>query len=407
MVTKVSDFAAQDSYLGYIYQARYALYILLLTEDEDAEISIEKIDDIAFSKNGSAIEKLQLKHTEKLQPGSLSNSSSELWRTLRVWSTELLENKLNLQETILTLVACKKASKDTIAYKLKPYADEERDIPGAISLLNAVAHNSINKANKDAYEVFNRLSPEQKEELVGSIYVLDAQPNIVDIKQDILKLLRLTVKPQYREALYTRLEGWWMNQVVEHLSRNIQNGQVILKRDLYAELFELQGEYQNESLPIEFLDLVAPEEETFSADERVFIDQLRLIEVGNKTIQKAISDYYRAFTQRSKWIADGHLVIGDVKKYENRLVDEWERLFSVFEEDFTDATTETEKVKAGRDLYRLVQELKIHIRPRCTEPYVMRGTYQRLARYQDVGWHCHFKEKLSALRTTASEGIVR
>ncbi len=402
-----TDFTAQDSFLGYIYQARYALYLLLIAADEDAQISIEKIDDVAFSKGGTAIEKIQLKHTERNQPGSLSNASSELWKTLKIWSTELLENKLNPQETILTLVACKKATKNSIAYILKPHLDEQRDITQAIKLLNETSQSSKSKENREAYDIFNRLSEIQKNELVSSIYVLDSQPNIIDIKMEILKSLRLTVRPNYRENLYERLEGWWMNMVIEHLSKNIENNEVILKRDLYGEIFDLQNQYLNDNLPIEFLDLVAPEEEIFDEIERIFIEQLRLIEVGSKTIQKAISDYYRAFTQRSKWIADGHLVIGDLKKYEKRLVDEWERLFFAFEEEFTESTTEADKVKAGRNLYRLIQELKIHIRPKCTEPYVMRGSYHRLAKDQDVGWHCHFKERLSNLRTIAGEGVLQ
>ena len=39
---------AREQMLGYLYQVRYALLLLLQNDDEQAQISIEKFDDIAF-----------------------------------------------------------------------------------------------------------------------------------------------------------------------------------------------------------------------------------------------------------------------------------------------------------------------------------------------------------------------
>jgi hypothetical protein len=47
-----SNFSAGPSALGYLYQARYALYLLLLAEEE-AALSIERFDDVAFEQNGT------------------------------------------------------------------------------------------------------------------------------------------------------------------------------------------------------------------------------------------------------------------------------------------------------------------------------------------------------------------
>ena len=47
---------AVEQMLGYLYQVRYALFLLLDNDDEQTQISIEKFDDIAFSNDGDVPE---------------------------------------------------------------------------------------------------------------------------------------------------------------------------------------------------------------------------------------------------------------------------------------------------------------------------------------------------------------
>ncbi len=55
-----SPFSAAPSALGYLFQVRLAL-LLLLDADYDGEISVEVLDDLAFEKNGQPVELLQLR----------------------------------------------------------------------------------------------------------------------------------------------------------------------------------------------------------------------------------------------------------------------------------------------------------------------------------------------------------
>ncbi|RYZ77494.1 MAG: hypothetical protein EOP06_30335, partial [Proteobacteria bacterium] len=57
-----NEFSAADSSLGYLFQVRYALWLLLKAE-ASAEMSLELLDDIAFHNQGTASELLQAKHT--------------------------------------------------------------------------------------------------------------------------------------------------------------------------------------------------------------------------------------------------------------------------------------------------------------------------------------------------------
>src|SRR5215470_9047146 len=83
-----SAFSAAPSALGYLYQVRYALVALLQAYDPESEISIEKLDDIAFESTGTAIELLQTKH-RITHTGSLTDSSTDIWKTLRIWAASI------------------------------------------------------------------------------------------------------------------------------------------------------------------------------------------------------------------------------------------------------------------------------------------------------------------------------
>jgi hypothetical protein len=102
------DFTAREPALGYIYQARYAL-ALLLSGVEEQELLLETLDDIVLEQAGSARELLQTKHHVNTE-ARLTDYSPDLWKTLRVWSTILAEGKIQIPPTQLTLVTTQTAT---------------------------------------------------------------------------------------------------------------------------------------------------------------------------------------------------------------------------------------------------------------------------------------------------------
>ena len=58
----MSNHQASEQMIGYLYQVRYALSLLLASDNLDSQISIEKFDDVAFSEDDIPVECIQLKH---------------------------------------------------------------------------------------------------------------------------------------------------------------------------------------------------------------------------------------------------------------------------------------------------------------------------------------------------------
>lgn len=99
----MSNRQAVEQMLGYLYQVRYALALLLENDNPDFQISIERFDDVAFSQDGSPKQLIQLKHHIR-QQGNLTDTSTDLWRTIKVWIDIVSKSPNILHETHFLLL---------------------------------------------------------------------------------------------------------------------------------------------------------------------------------------------------------------------------------------------------------------------------------------------------------------
>ena len=97
----MSNHQATEQMLGYLYQVRYALALLLDNDNPEFQISIERFDDVAFSQDGEPKQLIQLKHHVQ-KSGNLTDSSTDLWRTLKVWIDTIAKSPEILNETSRT-----------------------------------------------------------------------------------------------------------------------------------------------------------------------------------------------------------------------------------------------------------------------------------------------------------------
>lgn len=388
-----TGFSAGSQALGYLYQARYALF-LALSNPEEYDFSIESLDDIHSAEDGTPRELFQLKHHQS--PGNLTDRSSDLWKTIYIWSTYLRERKITLPGALLTLVTTHQASAGSVAALLRP--GKGRDVTSAVKKLLEIAENSDNTNLHHTFTAFKNLTAKEHILLVDSIQVLDCSPNIVDTESKIQSLLR-GVRREHRLRVYERLEGWWFNKVVGHLKT--KSVDLISGFEVHDKLCEINDQFKPDALPIDYLDYQPVERPNPSSDTRQFVVQLNAIALHSKRIEKAILDYYRAFEQRSRWAREDLLISDELEKYERKLIDEWERYYFRLAEELSNSSDEESlHQKMGRDLYNWMESEANHrIRPQVSEEYVMRGSYHMLADQNPprIHWHPKFVERVSEL----------
>ncbi|MHB8793180.1 MAG: ABC-three component system protein [Thermoleophilia bacterium] len=387
------QYSAAASALGYFYQCRYALLDALrrLPDGDPLCISLETLDDVVFEREGSPTEILQTKH--QIRSSNLTDTSSDLWKTLRIWIEGQSSGAISA-DTQFFLITTATCSEGTAAAYLRP---ENRNEINALERLSATASTSLSEANRPAYEAFRSMPSDQRKLFLKSVTVLDDSPSIAHLDDQLRQAVFYAVERRFLDSYLERMEGWWYRRVVAHLLE--ENPGPILGEELESEASRIREQFREDNLPVDD-DIMRDTIDASGYVGRAFVEQLNLIGVNQNRVVHAIRNYYRAFVQRSRWMREDLLYVGELDRYEDRLIEEWDLMFQQMQDELGGSVTEDEKMHAASNLYKWV-ETGAHqaIRPAVTEPSIARGTYQMLADDLRVGWHLEFLERLQALLT--------
>ena len=371
--------------------------IKLDNENTEFQISIEKFDDIAFSKDGNPKQLIQLKHHVR-QCGNLTDSSTDLWRTLKVWLDGTSKDTSLLEDTDFLIITTATTPVDSVASCLKK---EARDVDTAYQKLRAVCEKSENQAHQAYYAAFLATAEDVLKKLLANVYIVDGASNIIDVEKVFRKQIRYSCTPRYEDQICERLEGWWYKRAIEALCS--ETPVFVSQNQVRSFIVSISQEYTDENLPIDVWDIDPLQESDLGSDERIFYEQLKLICLGSRRMRSTLRDYYRAFKQRANWVRNDLLYVNELEKYEQRLLDEWEHSFAAMEDNLSEYGSiipEDEKIKQGRNLFTEIEGKDIRIRPKCQEAFVMRGSYHILANQLKVGWHVDFYLRLKELLIT-------
>jgi hypothetical protein len=391
----VSGHGAAPSALGYAFQAEAALVELVRRAkiEPATKLTIERYDDVAFEDDGRPRELLQTKH-HIAGVGDLTDRSRDLWRTIKAWIDVVAAGGAELPGATFSLLTTATAPVGSAASLLRPA--ERRDVGTALSTLELVAAAGGQAANAPAYEAFWRLSDEERQALVTAIVVLDQAPGLAEVTPTLVEELGWSLRPRFRTQMAARLLEWWDRRVIEHLL----TGQLPIEADeVFYELDALRDEFSAADLPIDVTREHADERE-LGEDERLFVQQLQLLAMSSRTLELAIRDYKRAYMQRARWTDDALVSSRELRRYEERLLDEWEHISTTAWEAMDG--DDDGRLRAGREVYERIQFLDLWIRPNCQERFVSRGSYHMLANDLKVGWHPDFLERLRHLLTSAT-----
>lgn len=384
-----SIFSASSQALGYFYQTKAALLLLLECEFEEAELSLELADDATLELPTGDVLYAQYKHTLRT-PASLTDSCADFWKSVRVWCHIANERGNSLDKCIFSLISTSSVPTSSSLRFLRESAD--RDTVAAMKELTRIAEESTNAKLVAAFKAFLGLDEITRQALVDSIYIIDGQPNIVEIDQRIRKFISCSVKKEFVGKLLRSVEGWWYSRACSSFAG--QASASIKRFEVTDKIADLGAEYLPINLPIHYDSQMPTDEFLQNVDDRQFVVQLNRIGIKKPRIEKAIVDYYRAFEQRSRWAREDLLVDGELEKYERKLVEEWDRVrCELIEQLEMDQLPDDQLMALGRKVYRWAEiEANIPIRRLVSEPFVTRGSFQMLADSASprVWWHPKF-----------------
>ena len=384
-----TDFSAKEPSLGYYYQIRYSLYLLLREKVKDnPSIRLEDLDDIVLNDiDGTNLYQTKL-HINSV--ANLSERSSDFWKTIRVWSEAILNNLVD--NTIFTLITTAKATPDSFISKLTINSVQTRI--GILESMQNICKEQNNQTNQKGYSAFLNLSSEQQIKLINNIYIIDASLSIEETLKAIKEELKYSAPVGKINSFIEKIEGWWFQQCILLLTRKKD---CISSKELQMKISDTRDLFMLDNLPDDFPDpLAIDESEIVNYEEKIFIKQLKLIAIKSNSLRNAISDFRRAFEQRSKWLRDNLIGIDEYDRFDKQLYDYWNNIFALMKDD-CDGLTEQELEKAGKAFYEeyyIKKTPAYKIRNNFQPQYLTRGSCHMLADEERIGWHPNFQEKL-------------
>jgi hypothetical protein len=393
-------YSAAEQGLGYLYQPRFAL-LRLMQLPEDTAVLIEKDDDLDFVAPGGVKSLASLKH--KAPGDRITDLSTDFWRSVRVWLARYGRDGRSTSTLRFFLFTTAEVSATSFLTRFLPHQEPDRSSVPVTEMVSIAVGTSTNKVVAEVAHELQKLTSSERDDFFARIAIVDRSPRIVDVPEIIMDQHMRSIRRELRLAVFERLEGWWNETLINLLSGTrttpVSGHEVSDRLSAFAE------EYRMDNLPITHRERVPPGQVDADADPRLFVIQLREIEISSSRIRSAILDYYRAFEQRSAWARHNLLIPGEIEAYERRLVEEWGRYRDVLFERIGPNAAVTALVDAGRSLYEWAElesgkVSSLRIRERVSEPYVVRGGFHILANATPqplVYWHPQFLQRIGEL----------
>ena len=396
MATHTDKYSAGEQGLGYVYQIRFAL-AHLMKQDESQALLIEADDDVEVRDVAGKKTLISLKH--KRVGETVGTLSTDFWKSVRIW----LDRYIRDGNLACDHSYCMATTARVGPASLLRFFRDGADAKPADFAKQLIAELNGSKAPLSAQleSKFGSLTATQQDDFLARIVIADSSLRIKELDAAFVPLLR-SVAAKFRIDVRERMEGWWLREAIELIQGERQP---ITGTEVWAKFAQVNSEYYDERLPITFDDAYPDEKIDALKDTRQFVEQLRAIGMSSDSLEMAILDFYRAFSQRAHWSRVNALVGGEIRKFELRLIEEWKRAkgWAMVRAP----QNEAEFQAAGRQLYDWAenQSKGLQIRKDVTEDFVRRGSFHILADEKPmprVHWHPQFLERLKAAASKVS-----
>lgn len=378
--------SARDSFLGYQYQSLQALNTLLSIKNDSAHVCIEAEDDFTLIQENGTLTLAQVKKTSK----ELGIKSSDLWRTLRIWSTYIKKHNIG-NTSFIFLTTSQLQNQSSLRYLMHEHADVKNiaDLQNELAeeaqrvCLERETQQRDHKKKYAGCKAYLALSPEEQKQLLSQITILAEQARIEEIPNEVAQKLA-TVPRNIRDKVVERLFEWWHGIVLKSL---IDKEFYSIGQELVLEkITDFSYCLREDTLIDDMQNITPPLDLEIPPNIR---KQLVLIDALHSKGKRSAKKFYIASTQRHRWIKDNPGNHQKIAMYDTHLCSEWEDTFT--EKCSSSFSCDEEKKKTGYEIL-VWSDVEAHrqispISNSLSNPDYVRGSYQVLAENLQVGWH--------------------
>ncbi len=391
----MKDPEASSSAAGYGYQYQRALYRIFSAPHSDTRFGIETADDVEeISQTGAGTRRIseQAKLVVRSRRNPLQDSSSNLWKTLRIWLEGLKAARLIHDELEFVIVTNKVVKEDSLV-KLLSAAESDSEAEHAIVALRAQADVMTGKTGIIASEVVAFSDPDLAF-VIKRMHIADGETS-TQLKERTLVALHLPEDVvASREAIYEGLLGFlfglcqdqWTSQKPFWTSAQ----PFFNKRQSLVDVFR---DEPWEPLPLEETGFQGWMEKTHP-DDMLFVAQLGKLDMPEDMLLDQIGYFWGAYSERVRLLDNGRVQLSDFDNAEKILKDRWTSIGSAHRMiskkrlehfdvlDYTHILTET--------LFPKTFPVQVG-RMKSTAAYLFSGIYHRMVNGEEtkhpMHWH--------------------
>ncbi|MDR1888016.1 MAG: hypothetical protein LBQ81_01295 [Zoogloeaceae bacterium] len=385
---------------GYALQFPRAL-LRLLEAGDGAKVMIEELGDVAVCESDGSITSEEDKSS--LVGNALTDLSTNLWKTFNNWIDAINAGELVADRDRFILYTNHIVSENSLVKEFSHSTETtvDKTIEKAQKVLDRInethaLHQYKDKILKQNITIFRTMLP--RFELVEDRKADDVYPAI----RHFLESMMLVPDGDVKWVL-DEITGWLQNTIMQRVAT--QQCACVSRAEFVIHVQPILGRVRRGEL-IDYAVSRIPNHDELSrraGEHPVYVRQLRQIKLGDEQILNAVSDYFRADTNRLEWIDKGLLSESDMLDFENKLLS-----FHGNERSNIELTesSRTEEIR-GQLLLNRCQQRQQTISGQEPPDRTVQGSYHVLSDERRLGWHPHWEDAFKTQIEGGDNGEAR
>jgi hypothetical protein len=398
---KTKSANAPGQYFGYSVQQTRLLHYLLAHRVNSATqaVSLEVLDDIATHGQNTITEQVK----SGLAHNPLADHASDLWKTLFNWLNAIRSGAVEIENTQFILHVIQ-PHKGDVVQKINDVQDNQ----SARELIQELRHQFWGKPpeykNKDhlSQGLKKFLSPvlSANEELLEQLFIqFSLETGTGDPIDPIrLQIAQLPVSSNSIDLILDQMLGWVKRKTDSLIAK--KKPAIIACEEFSMQLLACVRETDRSvTALISTAPKVSDQEVATEIQKKIYIKQLKIIDLDSLMQEEAASDYLRAAADRTNWAMAGEVFEGHVLDFESRLIRSWNNKLRVI----TIEHKSKPEVTQGQLLYSTCCDLTdIRLHGMDVPSHFVPGSLHAMADSLKIGWHPNFITMLGHSYTSTS-----
>ncbi|MCK1403505.1 hypothetical protein IVB45_01920 [Bradyrhizobium sp. 4] len=382
VAVKAVKHAAPGPYLGFALQPVRLCYHLL-TCPNGAQVSLELLDDVAIHYADGSLTLEQTKSALKQNP--LSDWAADLWKAIANWLDSAASGAIDPQKSQFCIYVS--------PFHTGPWAEALNDCKSDndVKKLTAAVALSFNKKKPATCAIyvqrFLTATDDERTAVVTRLAVVsEASP-----LERLRSLIKTTVVPDLVDVLCHSAIGMAKEQADELIRQGKPSK---IDGDKFKTGFI--AFVQKNNLPGLLASLTSkPGEDEVAAmlvKRPTFIRQLEIVDASDDDRVRAVSDYLRASSDKSRWAEIGLVFKDSLTDFDDSLI----RRYALISGEIADIYSQNDASFRGRQVYRRCALLQVPIDSRSVPEHFVHGSLNELADLMRLGWHPDYKSLIDS-----------